>query len=250
MRGLSLQPSLQPRAVPGLGAGGADPNIANVVLLAGFDRAGTANRTAYTEESSSAHVLSFSGSGTTGTYPTGGKFDGRFLSSSNTHYASAPDSPDWHFGAGNWTIETFINYTNAPGTGDQGIMGQWRASGANRSWLLLRSGGALTLLLSTTGSNTIASASAAWAPTTGVDYHVAADFDGTAYRIYVDGVMLAKEVAAHGALADITIPMTLGAWDSGGGIEGSMDECRITKGVARYASDSGYTVPTAKFPRP
>jgi hypothetical protein len=28
-----------------------------------------------------------------------------------------------------------------------------------------------------------------------------------------------------------------------------MEELRITKGVARYASDSGYAVPTAAFPR-
>lgn len=247
MRGMGFGAGYSPRRIAAGASGG--PSFANVVLLAGFDRAGTANRTTYTEESGSAKTLSFSGSGTTGTYETGGKFDGRFFSSSSTHLASAADSPDWHFGAGNWTIETFVNYTNAPGVGDQGIMGQWRASGANRSWLLLRSGGNLSLLLSTTGSNTISSASAAWAPTTGVDYHVAADFDGTAYRIYVDGVMLAKEVAAHGALADIAIPMTLGAWDSGGGIEGSMDECRIVKGEAVYASDAGFTPPTAKFPR-
>jgi hypothetical protein len=32
-------------------------------------------------------------------------------------------------------------------------------------------------------------------------------------------------------------------------LNGWLDEIRITKGVARYASDSGYTVPTAAFPR-
>lgn len=30
---------------------------------------------------------------------------------------------------------------------------------------------------------------------------------------------------------------------------GWIDEVRITKGVARYASDAGFTVPTAAFPR-
>ncbi len=30
---------------------------------------------------------------------------------------------------------------------------------------------------------------------------------------------------------------------------GWLDELRITKGVARYASDGGFTVPTAAFPR-
>ena len=48
-----------------------------------------------------------------------------------------------------------------------------------------------------------------------------------------------------------------GALASGGGnsdnafyfFNGNMDEIRITKGLARYASDSGYTVATQSFPR-
>jgi hypothetical protein len=32
-------------------------------------------------------------------------------------------------------------------------------------------------------------------------------------------------------------------------MDGHLDELRVTKGVARYASDGGFAVPTAAYPR-
>jgi hypothetical protein len=47
--------------------------------------------------------------------------------------------------------------------------------------------------------------------------------------------------------------MIVGATDTGsstsGPFLGNIDEVRITKGAARYASNSGFTVPTAAYPR-
>ena len=46
-----------------------------------------------------------------------------------------------------------------------------------------------------------------------------------------------------------TATMTIGDnGDSSSPYFGQIDEVRITKGVARYASDSGYTVATEPFP--
>ena len=42
---------------------------------------------------------------------------------------------------------------------------------------------------------------------------------------------------------------TIGTLDTFNPLTGWIDELRITKGVARYDSDSGFTVPTAAFPR-
>lgn len=233
-------------------SGPVDPNFSNVVLLAGYNRAGTANSTPYTEESNSAHVLTRTGSGATGTYESGGKFGGRLYKSLATHFFSTPDSADFAFGSGNWTIETWVYFDNAPSSGFHNIIGQWDSGTNQKSWLMSVASNVLTLFVSSNGSTTITSANGSWAPSTLTWYHIAADYDGTAYRIYANGTMVGKEVASR-TLHNSTAAMTLGAFlISGSGSSsfvGGLDETRITKGVARYASDGGYTVPVAAFPR-
>lgn len=88
--------------------------------------------------------------------------------------------------------------------------------------------------------------------TTGVWYHVAADKDATGkIRLYVDGVMLGSATPANSAIFNSTAGLGIGAQGANGNVDmaGWLDEVRITKGVARYASDSGFTVPTAAYPR-
>jgi hypothetical protein len=69
-------------------------------------------------------------------------------------------------------------------------------------------------------------------------------------RLYKDGVMLASATPPNSAIFNSPQVLGIGATSAGGGaLDGWIDELRITKGVARYASDSGYTVPTAAFPR-
>jgi Concanavalin A-like lectin/glucanases superfamily len=88
--------------------------------------------------------------------------------------------------------------------------------------------------------------------TTGVRYHVAVDKDATGkIRIYVDGVMYGSSTPANSAFFSSTAPLTIGAQSSSGlvDMDGWLDDVRITKGVARYASDGGFTVPTSAFPR-
>ncbi len=43
--------------------------------------------------------------------------------------------------------------------------------------------------------------------------------------------------------------LNIGMIGSSFGFDGWIDELRITKGVARYASDSGFAVPTSAYPR-
>jgi hypothetical protein len=83
-------------------------------------------------------------------------------------------------------------------------------------------------------------------------YHVACDRDGSGnLRVYIDGAMVSKttgythNIRSGTGTADVGSVAGTNQYD----FNGWMDEVRITKGVARYASDSGYTVPTAAFPR-
>lgn len=69
-------------------------------------------------------------------------------------------------------------------------------------------------------------------------------------RLYFNGTMVASKAGATGENADIASTMGIGRAANGGiAFQGHIDEVRITKGVARYASDAGFTVPAAAFPR-
>ena len=92
-----------------------------------------------------------------------------------------------------------------------------------------------------------------WAISAGTWYHVAVDFDGTKYRLYVDGTMVASTTSTL-SIANSPAALSVGYYDNSGSQSWQVqsayvDEVRVTSGVARYASDSGFTPPTSAFPR-
>jgi hypothetical protein len=56
-----------------------------------------------------------------------------------------------------------------------------------------------------TTAQTATTSAARGHPTNGTWYHIAADFDGTTLRIYLDGVLL-EETTIYGGLDAITVP--------------------------------------------
>ena len=83
-------------------------------------------------------------------------------------------------------------------------------------------------------------------------YAWALDFNGAKYRLYVNGVMKGSFATPRTLFnANVTSIAIGGSSDAvpGSLFFGNIDEVRITKGIARYASDGGYTVTTVPFPR-
>lgn len=156
------------------------------------------------------------------------------------------DSDDWHFSTGAFTVETFIYPTSLPATAL--IVSQW---GPNVGWgIYSGANGAVYFNVSTTGvDNLNVLASAGSVLVTDAWQHLAVDFDGTKYRLYRNGTMVASSITLRD-IFNANNPLAIGASSSGSlGSIGWIDETRITKGVARYASDGGFAVPTAAFPR-
>lgn len=83
-------------------------------------------------------------------------------------------------------------------------------------------------------------------------YHVAIDKDSSGkVRVYRDGVMVDSSTPTDSTMADAGGTIITVGMDGLGGrsFNGWIDEVRVTKGEARYASDAGFTPPTAPFPR-
>jgi hypothetical protein len=165
----------------------------------------------------------------------------------NNDSINSADSIDWQLGATSadpWTVEGWVRPVSATGTylliGQQGTPDAWRlrlnvgvltfdAYNGSTTWTLADSIARFT--------------AATWA-------FVAVDKDATGkVRIYFNGTMVASSTPANSAIADLAQTLRLGLdFASGNDFSGQMDDIRVTKGIARYASDSGHTVPQYPFP--
>lgn len=213
----------------GGGGGGTDPNFADVELLLHMD--GSDGSTTFTDSSSNGHTVTANGDAQIDTAQSqwggaSGLFDGAgdYLSVTAAGLNIRTDS---------WTIEFWVRF--AGGTNGTGFFG----SGANQFYAVIAGG---AVYMGDGGSNPIATAHGFSA---GTWYHVAFTFDGTTYRYFENGGLVASSTTL---LANRSITSwQLGALTNDGYyLNGWLDDYRITFGVARYTA--GFTPPAAPFP--
>lgn len=209
---------------------------------------GTNGSTSFTDESSYAHPVTASGSAQVSTSTV--KFGTGALQGvggiSSTGYLSVPDHETLEFGSGNFTIELFVNFTSVASV--QSLISKGYAGTANMSWALFRdaSRGTLQLTVSVDGSADTRK-EVTWAPSTGVWYHVAVTRSSGSLRFFVDGTQVEGTIASSETYFDGGGETRIG-WAVNYGLDGFIDEVRLTKGVARYTSN--FTPPAAEFPSP
>lgn len=216
----------------------------SVKLLLGFNGTnGSTGAPGMTDESIAAHGTA---TALTGAQISTAQF--RFgvsslsVSGANNSCITFPDSPDWDFALGPFTMEGFFRFTAAPTNAL--LVGQW--SGGWAWWfesgrIYLRPGLGTDAVMYT------------WAPTLNQWYHIAIDREASlTTRQYVDGAMVAKTTGWNANLTGSSAVLMIGSLSPGGfggfNMAGYIDELRISS-IARYASDAGFTVPTSAFPR-
>lgn len=218
-----------------------DPYLGSVVFLSGFNGVDAATTAA---DEATAKAITFAGNAQLDTAQS--KFGTSSLLLDGTgDYVTLADSPDWDFGTGPFTIEGWFRFaaTPVPAT----LLAQWPTG----FLFYFESGQGLFFR---SGSIDLPSTKYLWTPPLNTWFHIACDRDGSnVHRIYVDGVMRAKTTGYTSNITGSTAVLAIGSLTPSGfggyDLNGWVDEVRITKGVARYASDSGYTVPTSAFPR-
>ncbi len=159
-----------------------------------------------------------------------------------------PDHEAWHFGTGNFTIELFARFQDvenailiAQASSGQESWYIWFISNTD-DWRFYGSddGGTASILCSGVSAEVVIDT---W-------YHVAVSFDGTTYRVWVDGIHLGSGTSTIDFF-DSTTNLTIGAnGDLGSEHDGWIDEVRIHKGVAIYTGSGNFTPPSAEFPAP
>jgi len=223
-----------------MGVASGDPYWGNVVALLHFDGADAS--TTFTDVK--GHTFTAVGNAQIDTAESlfggaSGLFDG------SGDYLSAPDSADWDFGTGDFTVELAIRFASLPVNAVMTVVSTYVDSTSGLSIQYRTDGGAgnrLTFGFGDTPNNF------AWSPSINTWYRVAVSRSGTSLRAFIDGTQIGSTITNSSNLTN-TAALWIGAIDFGGPIQnfnGWLDELRITKGVARHTSN--YTVDAAAFP--
>lgn len=224
-------------------AGGT--TFADVVFLSSFD--GVDGATSTTDDSNSAHAISFQGNAQLDTAQK--KFGtASLLLDGAGDWIQCANHADFLFGAGPFTVEGFVRIADvASEIGVFVSMNDITPAQEEISWRILFAAGALLFQYSTNGADTVTPINVASGMSNNTQHHWAAERnDAGLVRVYVDGAVVGSATVTASFFAS-TKPLTIGADTAGNApLAGHIDEVRITRG-AWY--DGAFTPPAAPFPR-
>jgi hypothetical protein len=173
-------------------------------------------------------------------YGTGSMyFDG------TTGYLVAPNSPNFNFGTGDFTIESWVYFNGGISSAQMIVSTNYNATTGAGGWAFIYRGDISSLQLSVNSNVTYTKA---WAPSVSVWYHVAVSRSGSNLRFFINGTQIGTTSTSSD---NITGATTLVLGNNLGGtpnlyLNGYLDEFRMTYGYARYTSN--FTAPTSQFP--
>lgn len=152
-----------------------------------------------------------------------------------------PDSADWHFGSGDFTIDFWIRFRTLPSVDVAGYYIQFHNNGDTvqfygddaNAYFDVIDGGLGTISLSWNFA-TLSS---------GVWYHFALTRNGSNFRFFLDGVSQGTEVDSS-TIPNLDQPLNI-SYLAPNHIDGWIDEYRISKGIARWTSN--FTPPSAQY---
>lgn len=153
-----------------------------------------------------------------------GKVGQAFSFNGTDSSVSVPDNPDWSL-PGDFTIETWVKIDALHGVAEA-LVAQDEGVGTTNKWMFwYAEGGDLAFEFGTGGAGYHA-VSAAWSPTLSQWYHVAVTRSGSAYTLYVNGVVIGTGTEST-PLPDAAAPLTLGWGETDWHLDGALDEPAI-----------------------
>ena len=170
--------------------------------------------------------------GALGKFRTAASFDG------TGDYVSFPDSTDWTFGTGNFTIDLWI-YPRDVVTNQQ-FFGQRSGAGNNTISVYGEIYNSQVSFTAYSGSSSYGSFRAA-SISANTWTHIALVRNGTTITMYKDGIAQGGGSTSTnigtGSVNDSSAPFLIGVdgyWNPQYGFNGYLDEVRVSKGVARW----------------
>jgi len=212
-----------------------DTDHDSVVLL--LHGAGAAGSRTIVDSSASSKAVTAMGDAQISTAQS--KFGGSSIALDGAgDYLRIPNSSDFNFGGGNFTIEGFF-YKTANNANTSRI---WNPDGDYYDGVNMNVDGAgvLAVYVSTTGTNWSYSAPAIATLANGRWYHLAVVRSGGNVYVFVDGVrtVVTTALGTTPLYSNPSYPKVIGGQSgTNRALSGFVDEFRITKGVARYTAN-------------
>ena len=144
-------------------------------------------------------------------------------------YISVATTPDFAFGTGDFTLETWVYRT--VNTGAQTIF-DFRSASVADAPLVYFNGG--SLIYYTSGAIRITGA--AVVPDTGLWYHIALARSGTDTKLFVDGTQVGSTWTDTTDYQQNALFIGASYTGTAGFVSGYVDDVKISKGVARYTT--------------
>ncbi|MEK6714818.1 MAG: LamG-like jellyroll fold domain-containing protein, partial [Candidatus Omnitrophota bacterium] len=167
----------------------------------------------------------------------GALFDG------NGDYLTLPDSDDWNFGTGDFTIDFWVKF-NVLQSGQ--FFTEYTDGSNYMRWFWNSDTNALQCVKA---GGTEFNFSWPWSPSANTWYHLAFVKNGNNYTAFVNGTQVGTTQTSSATIPDYTEVVSIGAFYYGTGIttylNGWLDEFRVSKGIARWTSN--FTPPVSEY---
>src|SRR3989338_3873238 len=152
-------------------------------------------------------------------------------------YLASPSSPDFDLGTSDFTIETWLNLASL---NTYQISAEKFTGSQSGYTFYVDPAGELTFYFDGNNYSTVKKlAPGSW-------YHVAAVRKGSTFRLYIDGNQEAT-MTTTAAISNQSSDFRIGSRNGSGiWLNGSMDEFRFSKGIARWTEDH-FDVPTGEY---
>lgn len=166
----------------------------------------------------------------------------------NSDYVTVPDSNDFYFGTGDFTLSFYVNFQTL--SVNQVFMSQYQD--ANNQWLFHINANNQLRVTFMSGSTVIADyyTSSPISIETGTFYHIEIVRFGSNCYMFVDGV--SQSLTINGGysfgtkdVGNISAVLSIGCLNGTNFLNGHIDELKISKGIARNIVD--FTPPTTKY---
>ena len=216
-----------------------DEYFSDVSLLLYGD--GTNGSTAIVDSSSNGHAITVNGDAQISTAQS--KFGGASIKFDGNDSVEVPSTTALSFGTGDFTIECWAYFNSLPSSM---TVANFDGGGAYAS-IFFAHLPTLNCYISGNGTSwNVLAGNSLGTPSTGVWHHLALVREGNFYKGFLDGVLgfsVNNSSSPYGTSALARIGNASASLSQG--IDGYIDDFRITKGVARYTSN--FTPPTASF---
>jgi hypothetical protein len=174
-----------------------------------------------------------------------GEASGLFTTSG---YISAPDSVEWYFGTGDFTIDFWLRLSSLPGGSDFAHM--WSQYINDNNFIHLAYGWNPKSWYFRYRLNGVYQINMIIADTLSINtwYHIAIARNGNIFKLFRNGTQVGSNYSSSNALGDLASGVQIGRFRPTSPqyyLNGWIDEFRVSKGIARWTSN--FTPPTEEY---